>query len=421
MGQKLTMRHVLVVLTGMYISFAPAAIVFNVWGIFIVPVTSELNVATNQFTFYVAIIFLAAAVMAPFMGNLLEKFDIRLVGTVSVGLCALGVLLGTCYTEVWQFYLSGLMEGLGIIALNFLLIPTLINRWFTANNGLLLGICMSMTGVGGATWSFVGGLIIASLGWRAAYLILGIVAATAMLATLLCIRSRPHEVGLQPYGHRDDKQAEGSEALRRGVPREVAFGSAAFVLLLITAALLNLTCQAGQYFPPYVYYLDSQGILDVGTIGVVMAASTASVCLQASAATCKVLMGFVADRSLSLSIIICCGGGFLGLSLIWLVGPVSVAAIYVGAALYGLIFAAIDVLAPTIGRYLFGPREYTRIYSRVTCAVNIAGAVGVTLLATLSDYGWAVAFESALAMIALALILGLGAIQAGKRLEFTVE
>ena len=121
--QKLTMRHVLVVFTGMFISFAPAAIVFNVWGIFVVPVTDELQVATNQFTFYVAILFIAAAVMSPFMGNLLDRLDIRLVGTVSVGICALGVMLGALYTEVWQFYLSGLMEGVGIIALNFLLIP----------------------------------------------------------------------------------------------------------------------------------------------------------------------------------------------------------------------------------------------------------------------------------------------------------
>ena len=421
MEQRLTKRHVLVVFTGMFISFAPAAIVFNVWGIFVVPVTGELQVATNQFTFYVAIIFLAAAFMAPVMGGLLERFDIRLVGTVSVGVCALGVLLGSFYTEVWQFYLSGLMEGLGIIALNFLLIPTLINRWFTANNGLLLGICMSMTGVGGATWNFVGGLIIGGMGWRAAYLILGVVAATAMLATMFCIRSYPRDVGLQPYGRTKESNAAGAEALRRGVPQKAAFGSAAFFLLLIAAALFNLSCQAGQYFPSYVYDLDAQGVLNAGTMGVVMAASTASVCLQASAAICKVTMGFVADKSLSLSVIICCGGGFAGLAMLWLLGPSSAIAIYVGAALYGLIFAAIDVLAPTIGRYMFGPREYTRIYSRVTIAVNIAGAAGVTLLATLSDFGWTVTFGSTLVLIALSLALMLAAIRAGKRLEFTVE
>lgn len=419
--QKITLRHVLVVFTGMFISFAPAAIVFNVWGIFIVPVTGELQVATNQFTFYVAIIFITAAFMAPIMGNLLERFDLRLVGTVSVGICALGVILGSLYTEVWQFYLSGLMEGVGIIALNFLLIPTLINRWFTANNGLLLGICMSMTGVGGATWNFVGGLIIGSLGWRAAYLVLGLVAATAMLATLFCIRSYPRDVGLEPYGRAKDDGVAGAEALRRGVPRSVAFGSAAFFFLLVGAALFNLSCQAGQYFPAYVYDLDARGVLSAGTMGVVMAASTASVCLQASAAACKVIMGFVADKNLALSAIICCGGGFVGLALLWLGGPSSVVAVYIGAALYGLIFAAIDVLAPTIGRYLFGPREYTRIYSRVTCAVNIAGAVGVTLLATLSDYGWAITFGSTLALIAVSLALVLAAIHAGKKLEFTIE
>ena len=419
--QRLTIRHVLVVFTGMYISFAPAAIVFNIWGIFVPPVTAELGVATNQFAFYVAVLFLTAAVMAPIMGNLLEKFDLRLIGTLSVSICALGVLLGFFYTEVWQFCLSGLMEGIGIIALNFLLIPTLINRWFTANNGLLLGICMAMTGVGGAVWNFVGGLIIGGAGWRAAYLVLGAVAATAVLATLFCIRSYPREFGLQPYGRANAQGAAGEEALRRGVPRKAAFGSAAFFLLLVAAALFNLSCQAGQFFPTYVYDLDAAGVLDTGGLGVVMAASTASVCLQASAAACKIIMGFVADRSLSLSAIICCGGGFLGLALVWLVGPSTVLAVYVGAALYGLTFAAIDVLSPTIGRYLFGPREYTRIYSRITSAVTVAGAIGVVGLSTLSEFGWAATFGTTLMLIAVGLGLVLGAIRAGKHLVFTVE
>ncbi len=421
MNQKLTIWHVLVVVTGMLVSFCTAAIVFNIWGIFVVPVSDELKVSAGQFTFYVAIIFIAAAFMAPLMGRLLECFDIRLVGTASVGICALGVFLGSFYTEVWQFYLSGLMEGVGIIALNFLLIPTLINRWFTAGNGLLLGICMSMTGVGGAVWNFVGGLIIAGSGWRAAYFVLGIAAALAMIATLFFIRSYPRERGLEPYGKPNDDAEAGSAALRRGVSRKAAFTSAAFVLLLLAAALFNLSAQAGQYFPSYVYDLDNRGLLNAGTMGVVMAASTASVCLQAAAAISKVVMGMIADRSLVLSALVCCGGGFAGLALLWLGGPTSTIAIFAGAALYGLTFAAVDVLAPTIGRYLFGPREYTLIYSRVTCAVNIAGAAGVTVLATLADFGWTVAFGTTLAFIAVSLLFVLGAIRAGKRLVFTQD
>jgi hypothetical protein len=72
------------------------------------------------------------------------------------------------------------------------------------------------------------------------------------------------------------QDAQGAEALRRGVPQKVAFGSAAFVGLLMAAALFNLVCQAGQYFPTYVYDLDAGGVLNAGTMGVVMAASTAS-------------------------------------------------------------------------------------------------------------------------------------------------
>jgi hypothetical protein len=311
-AQRLTLRHAMVVFTGMFISFAPAAIVFNIWGIFIVPVTGELQVATNQFTFYVAILFIAAAIMAPFMGSLLDRFDLRLVGTASVGICALGVVLGAFYTEVWQFYLSGLMEGIGIIALNFLLIPTLINRWFTANNGLLLGICMSMTGVGGAVWNFVGGLIIGGMGWRAAYLILGVVAATAILATLFCIRSYPADVGLQPYGRVKEVGDVGAEALRRGVHEDVD----ASLLHGIEQDFLAMRAQAlGQMEGPHLVRVvvggngnglvyDTEILVDVDGLGGVVHKRTDNVDIGAHMAVRhELVVAFLLAREVAIGMI----------------------------------------------------------------------------------------------------------------------
>lgn len=110
---QLTVRHVLVVVTGILVCFGPATLVFNTWSILVVPVCESLHVPTGSFTLYVSVIFLASAIAAPFAGNLMERYDVRVVITAACGLCATGIFLCSFYTEVWQFYVSGALEGIG--------------------------------------------------------------------------------------------------------------------------------------------------------------------------------------------------------------------------------------------------------------------------------------------------------------------
>lgn len=438
-GQHLTLRHVLVLVTGAMISFAPAALVFNVWSIFVVPVCDEFNIATNQFALYITIIFVTAAIASPFIGNLMDRIDLRIIGTAAVGLCALGLFLGGFWIRVEGFYVSGLIEGLGIIVLNFLIIPTLINRWFTIRTGFLIGVCMAMTGVGGAVWAAVGGALISGYGWRFTYEVFGGIAALVMLLTAFGIRSYPEHVGLAPYGNKgadaalvsSDGMTTGSkpaatnasgaasDVLHRGVPAKAAFGSGAFVLLCVMAGLFNFCCQGGGYFPTYLYALNDAGTLDLGD-NAVLAASVATSCLMASAAVCKVAIGALSDRSVPAAVTFCGLGGIAGMALCW-VCPMSVTAVYAGAACYGLAFAGIDVLAPAMGRHLFGPREYTHIYSRVTSCTTLAAAVGATGLATLLDVSWAALFGVCIALLAVATIAGLDALKASRKLVWTEE
>ena len=154
------MRHVLVVLTGVLVCFGPATLVFNTWSILVVPVCNGLDVPTGSFTFYVSMIFLASAVTAPFAGNLMERFDARIVITAACGLCAAGIFLCSFYTETWQFYVSGAMEGAGVVVLVSLTAPTLVNRWFQRHTGLLVGLCVAMMGVGAAVWNMLGGVLL---------------------------------------------------------------------------------------------------------------------------------------------------------------------------------------------------------------------------------------------------------------------
>ncbi len=466
----LSLRHICVVVTCAILCFTCSGMVFNTWSIFIVPISHDLGVETNQFTLNVSIIYLSAAFMAAPMGNIMEKHDLRLVFSFSILSCASGFLLGACWTEVWQFYLSGILEGIGVVTITYLGAPTIVNRWFNVHMGLLVGICVAMAGIGGAVWSLVGGYLIAGFDWRSAYMMYGIIIVVLCIPiTIICIRSYPSDVGLKPYGathhsyrntlhhaanvvfkrpQRPYTQAEPSthtlvcpenktittkasditqdtstqtSPLIWGTSAKDAFRTPAFFTLALTIALFNATAQAGNLFPTYVYHLENSAILSITTTDAVLIASFVAMCMHISQAIAKITLGAIADRTIITALCISCGCGALGVILIWQGIAYSNDCLYFGSVLFGFLYGATNVLGPTITRKLFGAREYTKIYSRIAMIINIAPAISTTAFTTLTQISWDLQYSVVLCLIALISILSFITISQAKSIKQTLE
>lgn len=412
----MTVRHVLVVLTGVLVCFGPATLVFNTWSILVVPVCNGLDVPTGSFTFYVSMIFLASAVTAPFAGNLMERFDARIVITAACGLCAAGIFLCSFYTETWQFYVSGAMEGAGVVVLVSLTAPTLVNRWFQRHTGLLVGLCVAMMGVGAAVWNMLGGVLLSEFDWRMCYRAFGIIAAAiSMPATAFLIRSYPEDVGLVPYGEiADEDKAEAF--METGIAARKAFRMPAFFLLMLTIGLINGTVQMGNYLAKYLYHLADTGMVALTAAEAVIMASVIASCLQVAQACAKVGLGQVADHSLRAALLIACGCGMAGVLFCWQGPGIDPNVVYAGSALFGILYGSVNVLGPTITRCLFGPREYTVIYSRVAIFVNLVPAFFVPLYAVLADISWDALFAVAASVVLVVFACAMALLHQAKRI-----
>lgn len=451
----MTARHVLVVLAGVLLCFGPCALVYNTWSIFVVPVSESLGAASSQFTAFITVIYLIGALAVPFAGNLMERFDLRIVLSASVLLVAGGMAACSLWTEVWQFYVSGVIEGAGIVSLMFLAVPTLINRWFRVRTGFFIGLCFAMSGVGGAVWSMVGGALMSAASWRVAYLVFAaVVLVVALPATALFIRSYPEEAGCVPFGaaastevpsgkeERGGLAAEecssGDEAfpdaagsldgsgeaaaVRKewGVPARVMFRSPAFYLLMVCMGIFNALTVVANLYASYIHHLGAIGAAGITPEGAIMMASSAAACLMVVSALSKVGLGALSDKSMVVSLVVACGCGAASVLCMW-IGSSAVAFICAGALLGGVLYAAIDALGAAFTRRIVGPREYTRIYSRVGMFVNIAGAFAATAFAMVAEVSWEAEWIMALCLIALAFVLGLSAIRLGRTLEQTYE
>lgn len=444
MGQndKMTFRHILVIIAGILILFGPCALTYNTWSIFVVPVSTDLGTNSAQFTAYITVIYLVSAIAAPFVGDLMERFDLRIVLSASVILVGIGIGLCAVWTEVWQFYISGVIEGLGIISCMFLAVPTLINRWFAKRTGFLIGLCMAMSGVGGAFWSFIGGVVISSSGYQAAYALYAVATLVlALPATLFFVRSRPEDVGLVPLGSvafeqdelaRSEVSSRSPQDLEVGqAPREVSearegvrqksidaktfFKTPTFFALMIAVGLFNALTAAGNLVPSYVYFLGDHAIAGVTSDSAIMISATIASLFMIVAAISKVVLGMLCDKSPLLSLLVSGAASIIGIIAVWTCG-LWVGLLYIGAVGVGIMYAMIDSLGPNFTRALVGPRDYTIIYSRISVFVNLAGAAAVVGFSLVSEQGWDLLWIATLATIALSLVLALYALRSSKKL-----
>lgn len=424
--EPMTCRHWLIIAAGVLIAFGPCALVYNVWSIFVVPVSSSLGVASSQFTFFITLVYLVGGIAAPFAGNLLQKYDLRIVLSVSVAMVALGLFLCSFWNHIYLFYVSGVVVGFGIVSLMFLAIPTLINRWFLQHAGLFMGICFAMSGVGGAVWSMVGGLIIDASTWRVAYQVFSaLVLVIGLFATLVCVRSYPEEVGLRPFGaqplQEDSASAHGGEGLKlRGVSASVMFRSPVFYLLIFSMGIFNALTVTVNLYATYIHHLGALGLAGITPDGAVIMASVVASCLMAVSAGSKVLLGAISDKSMIGALAIAFVGGVVSICCMWL-WAWSPEVIVFGGALGGVLYAAIDALAPSITRQIVGPRDYTIIYSRVAIVVNLAGAVAATVFTAVAEASWEAEWVMSLILVTVAFASCVAAVRFGKNLEQTLE
>ena len=356
-------------------SFIPLSLGLSCAGIFYPAVSADLGIGTGLLGYYTSILWLAAMVTLPVMGRLLERRDARLCVGGAVVVIAVAFVWLSFTQSLWQFYAGAAAMGIGVGMLLFLAPSTLINRWFAKRAGVLLGVVMAFTGVGGVVWSSVGGVLIQSIGWSATYLSFAVLSIVTLPAALFMVASRPADKGLVPFGVSESAAAsaqtqdgEGSApAPLEGVPAAKAFKMPVFFLILAMCFMLNFGMYVYFMIPSYMNTLElsiAMPLLGAMASSVAMAGQTVS----------KLALGVVGDARPYVSTVATIGLGVVGVVLLF-VGGGSAVLLYVAAFVYGCFYGITNVMTPIITRRAFGDAEYPVIYSRVSMAASIGSVV----------------------------------------------
>ncbi len=151
------------------------------FGVFLVPVTTELGWSRGTFSSALAVSSVLSTVTAPIFGMLIDRFGIRRVALPALAFFSLGFgSLSLMTPAVWLMYLLYGCVSLTSSCGSPMMYSRAVSAWFDKERGLALGIATSGVGLGTALMPLLAQFFIAHYGWRTAYI--GLAATAFVLA-----------------------------------------------------------------------------------------------------------------------------------------------------------------------------------------------------------------------------------------------
>ena len=330
-------------------------------GIFYTPVSTELGVSKGDFGLYMTFVYALSFLMLSVAGKMMEKYSARwllTISTVVVGLLYMGM---SQFNALWQFYVAGAVIGIALSFLLYLSYPVLINRWFNTRVGFFIGLCSAASGIGGVLFNPIGGYLIEEYGWRTTYLIFGIIMLVLVSPLLgLLLRDHPANKGLKPLGEKENT----SETLKTGMDYSVAIKTPVFYALMVFAFLMISVSTLNLFMPAYVTTVGFSEKQSAFVASAIMLGVTIG----------KVALGYINDKNLLMGVFTSTGLGILGFVFL-LMGKEGMALMTLGGFLFGWAYAGVTVETALLVRTVFGTKDYSQIFSNISIALALGGAV----------------------------------------------
>jgi MFS family permease len=131
----------------------------------------------------------------------MQRFGIR--RTVLGALALMSASTGASYfiTAPWQLFLTwGLLSGIGSGAVAGVLGATIVNRWFTTNRGLVMGLLTASTATGALIFTPGLAALVEWGGWKPVVLTVAACCAALIPLVYVLVPERPASIGLRSFG-----------------------------------------------------------------------------------------------------------------------------------------------------------------------------------------------------------------------------
>jgi len=177
--------------------------VFFVAGIMVPPLSDpegEFGWSVFQITSAISVYYLFSAIYAPISGHLGDRFGARRMMLAGIVMYGLGMASLGFVSHVWQFFLFYSVFMSATASITMVPLMASISGWFRRRLGLGIGILWAVGGIGTAILAPLIAELLELLGWRDTFLFIGLAGSGVMLLVWPFIRSKPADIGIEPYG-----------------------------------------------------------------------------------------------------------------------------------------------------------------------------------------------------------------------------
>ena len=219
----------------------------HTFSIFIQSLSGDLKIEQAGIASAYGLATLFAALLLPRLGHLVDRYgSFRLFLAVGalLGLACIG--FGFVTNEYWLAASFASLRFFGQGAL-MMLCATLVAQWFQRKRGFAMGIMALGFAASIAAHPALSQWLLESLGWRDAWMALGLISWAIILPlALLFIHNKPEHVGLLPDGDQpaatsDDSDDKQNQSVEMGMTRPEAMRTRTFWIIafgLFTPAML---------------------------------------------------------------------------------------------------------------------------------------------------------------------------------------
>ncbi|WP_440857635.1 MFS transporter [Staphylococcus shinii] len=341
----------------------------NSAGLFLSPVSQDLNVGVGSLTIYLSVSSIVTLLFLPFGGKLLSKYSARLVLFFAIVFQAGAFALFGLMNSIWGWYLLAIPLAIGGVFITVIGGPVLIERWFSKGKGLALGILSAIGGLLGVFAQPIIGTLISQFGWRNAYFItgLGVLIIVAPIILLL-IRNSPKDKNTKAYGDTSTdidphKQIQNIE----GISYTTAKKTPAFFLLVLFFFIITAISSFTMHVPTYLVNHGQK----VSIAGAMMSALMVGVFVG------SLVFGYLTDKIGAKKVGLL--AMILGLiaTILLIAMPDFIVVVAVALFLFGVFTSSIGTIAPAMASSLFGSKDYSQIYSTSSIGLALASIVAL--------------------------------------------
>jgi len=376
------------------------------FGVFFKSLASEFGLTRAETSGVYSAYMLLCAVFAIVSGWGVDKFSPRILISFMGLFIGLSLILTSQAQSLWQlFIVYSLLLAMGTGGLYGVSMSTII-RWFHNKRGLAIGLTTSGIGLGTVMMAPFAAYLIATLGWRMSFIVMGMIAWLLIIPMALLLRKEPSEMGLLPYGAESNGGKTGGSNLVEGSTRPTGFSlSHAF-------QTRNFWCLGFAWLlSPLCMYMVMTHIVPHGTdVGIsAMEAATILSLIGAMNIPGRLLMGRISDSLGRKATAVTCPL-FLAGAIISLIYSKDLWMFYLFAVVFGFFFGGLSTVTTAMIGDTFGLRSIGIIMGTFSAGWALGAAMGPFIGGLVYDISnsYSVAFSiCAAAMIMVTLLLAL--------------